>query len=180
MVITTSVSTVGTGLTLEVTHEPCTSPLPPGSVVLQLVESPPAQPNTRSTVRTGEHTDEALIELYWQAVPHSATSVGVLAVQETSVLFIGAGTFSAVVDLRTRRVLSEPRVELFWGFSFQRGSVLLRSELDCYMLSPDGSLLGHVPVDPPWQEIPDDEGITFVSPVYGRHRLAWAHTPTGA
>ena len=180
MVITTSFSTVGTGLTLEVAHEPCTTPLPPGDLALQLIEPPPAKPNTRSTVRASEHHSGALIEFYWQVVPHSATSVGILAVQETSVLFIGAGTYSAVVDLRAGRVLAEPHLELFWSFSFQRGSVLLRSELDCYMFSPAGSLLGHVPVDPPWQEIPDDEGISFVSPVYGRHRLAWANKPTGA
>ena len=180
MVITTSVSTVGTGLTIEVAHEPCTSPLPPARLVLQLVEPPPTEPNTRSTVRVGEDPDEAVVELHWQAVPHSATSLGLLAVQETSVLLVGAGTISAVVDLRTRRVLSEHPVQLFWGFSFQHGSVLLRSELDCFMFSPAGVLLGHVPVDPPWQEIPDDEGITFVSPVYGRHRLAWANNPTGA
>ena len=180
MHIKTSVSTVGTGLTLEVAHEPCTAPLPPRRLVLQLFELPPHERNTRSTIKTGDGPCESTIEFYWQSVPYCATSLGLLAIQETNVLFIGAGSFAAVVDFRSRRVLSEHPVELFWGFSYQHGSVLLRSELDCFMFSPAGRLLGHVPVDPPWEETADDDGITFVSLVYGRHRLPWARSPHGA
>jgi len=116
MFIKTSVSAVGTGLTLEVTHEFCSSPLPSGSSVLQLFELPPHDLNTRSTIKTGHGPDDCTIELYWQSVPYSATSVGLLAVQETYVLFIGAGratrrpTASARTVCMRMRCLQQPNV----------------------------------------------------------------------
>jgi len=94
-----------------------------------------------------------------------------MVIPETNMLFVGAGTLSAAVNLITREVVDEKKVFLFWGFERRCGFVLELGELECYLYNGLGRCIGSVPVDPPYdiREVPG--GLEFVSPVMGSHVL---------
>jgi hypothetical protein len=170
------VSTVGQSLTVEVLNEVTREPFPPGEAVLQVFEDPLQRPNTRTIIRVSELPLPPFrpIEFYWCATGSAGESVGILAIESTRVLFLGAGRFLAVIDLSGSRVIHEHPLQQFWSISHQHASVIVRSELECFLFARDGTLCGSVPVDPPWQEHMDDQGIHFESSVYGRQYLPWS------
>jgi hypothetical protein len=169
----TVVAIIGEGTTLCVTHDPCTEPFPAGSQVVQLFEDPTRACNTRTFVACAGAVPVVSVELYWLSDGYSARTLGLLAVEATGVLFLGCGRLVASVHLGSRRILAEHMVDLFWNLSYLNRSVLVRTELACFMFYPTGHLVGEVPIDPPWEEVLDSDGITFLSPVYGRRRLSW-------
>jgi hypothetical protein len=46
-------------------------------------------------------------------------------IPETEIVFLGAGTLSAVIDLRTQQVLDEKSIYMFWAFEWRRDSALI-------------------------------------------------------
>ena len=173
--IRTAVSTVGESLTIEVGNEPTREPLPSRYALVQLFEDPSRECNVRTTisVSTPDWRSPRPIELYWVSQRHLSECVSILAVEATQVLFLGVGRLLAVINYSTGEVLYEDILTLFWSLTHMHGSVLLRSELECCMFTEDGRLAGSVPVDPPWEESLDSDGIHFQSSVYGHAYLPW-------
>ena len=97
----------------------------------------------------------------------------IMNVEETSRLFLGGHRASCVVDLATMTAGHRFEHCLFWGFDrdTRPGFVLETGELDCLFRGLDGRVLGHVPVDPPWETFAEPGGIRFESIVYGSQFL---------
>ena len=94
-----------------------------------------------------------------------------MLIPETSVLFVGGGRVSAAVDLRSRKVVDQKHVCLFWAFELRPESVLEFGELESHLYSRGGHLLATVPVDPPYDVRDIDGGVEFTSEVMGTHVL---------
>jgi hypothetical protein len=151
MKIRVAVSTVGQSLTVEVSSESTRESLPCKQALVQLFEDPSFECEMRTTITVSSADGQTTrpIELYWTPELYVAESVGILAVEATQVLFIGAGRFLAVVNYSTGEVLGEHEITLFWNLTHIRNCVLLRSELECYLFSENGRLTGSTRVDPP-------------------------------
>jgi hypothetical protein len=175
MTIRTAISTIGQSVTVTVTNESATEPLPQRTGVIQLFEDPTHDCNARTTisVSSGGAQDDRSIEFYWLSAPYNSEAVGILAIERTGVIFIGAGRLLAVVNLATGQVLNERTLQLFWSLEHLHSSVLLRSELECCVFNERGVLEGSVAVDPPWKERVESAGIHFQSIVYGHAFLPW-------
>jgi hypothetical protein len=107
--------------------------------------------------------------------PVGLCDLTILFVEETRRLFLGGRRLSSVVDL-DRGTVDHPFEHcLFWGFDrvTRPGFILETGELDCLFRALDGRVLGHVPVDPPWESLVEPGGIRFESIVHGSQFLAF-------
>lgn len=170
--IRTEYSSLGQGGPLSVLHQVCTDPLKPRAGWVQLFEDLQGEANCRTEIAWEERPGAQRLELYWTAAPW-CSQVGLVGDPPTGRVFIAAGRCVAVVDLLAGQVLNTFPVECVWSLRSWRGAVLLRSELTCALFARDGTLLREVPVDPPWQEAEDGQGICFDSMVMGRQRIDW-------
>lgn len=143
----------------------------------------PADPEVLVVVddeRTADHTVRLDVDGFrvWyllEAIPTGLVDLTVMFVEETARLFLGGKRLSCVVDVA--RGVVEHRFEhcLFWGFdrATRPGFVYEAGELDCLFRGLDGRVLGHVPVDPPWDCQPEAGGLRFESMVHGTTFLAF-------
>lgn len=156
-----------------VSHTGCTQRHRGNASVIIVGEDPAAECNTLTEIHIVSGAQEAVIHAYWRSNRTTGETVHILVIEETERVFVGAGRFFAIVDYENLALVRETEVCLFWNFHRVSGYVLVRAELDCFLLSEAGEVHGQVPVDPPWQERVTEEGIEFDSVVYGRRILGW-------
>jgi hypothetical protein len=84
-----------------------------------------------------------------------------------SVLFIGAGSVSATVNVKTRSIICQNYTALFWGWVAVQGFILEMGELDCRLYKNNGELVGETSVDPPYEYTVTHEAIIFKSCTLG-------------
>ena len=101
-------------------------------------------------------------------------SFELLLVEQTGTLFLGAVSAVAVVDINTMRPVSQHRTEGFWGFERKDVHVLELGEFNCFLYDLHGAVLGHAPVDPPYDTYETSEGIRFESIVSGTQWLRYS------
>ena len=112
----------------------------------------------------------------WQRELDGAVSFELLLVEQTGTLFLGAVSAVAVVDITTMRPVSQHRTEGFWGFERKDAHVLELGEFNCFLYDLRGAVLGHAPVDPPYDTYETNDGIRFESIVFGTR---WLRYPAG-
>lgn len=110
----------------------------------------------------------------------ATTDLTILVLADHGRLFLGGGRRSCVIDLDRRVVEHTFDHWQFWGFDrlTRPGFVLETGELDALFRAPDGRILGHVPVDPPWESRVDQAGIRFSSLVQGERLLPFPEQET--
>lgn len=173
--VATCVGQVGGEANIRISHAPCTTPHRGDPAVTSLIADPTRACDTltRIRLRTGP-SDEKVVLLHWtgeDALP--APEFHVLMIESASRLFLAAAEFVGVLDYQAGRLVNELRVPYVQDFSWRRGCVVLRSELECLLFSPEGAVLGRVPVDPPWEERETPQGLEFRSEVAGTQLLRW-------
>jgi hypothetical protein len=153
------------------THEPTTGdPSLIGQGVLITEED--TDPDTLTTLEIRRKEISANVYLLWR--PESwHLSLSVLYVPETSVLFIGGGTFSATIDVHSMKVVHQHKVLLFWSFQHVPHSILELGEDECFLYNINGELIGSVPVDPPYDVVEQENAVEFVTTLFGVQRLAF-------
>ena len=154
---------------VQVTHDPTTGdPGRTGNGVV--VTEADVEPDTLTTIEVQRQETIDTVQLLWQ--PQSWHPMfSVLFMEETSVLFVGAGTFSAVIDINAQRIVHQHTVDLFWSFKQTRNSILELGEIECFLYKRNGELVGSVPVDPPYEVIESDDEVQFVTSLFGTQRI---------
>ncbi|MDP2576007.1 hypothetical protein Q8W40_27780 [Vibrio penaeicida] len=121
----------------------------------------------RTTVEITEGNSVTRIALLWSHF--SSTAEASLHWNEGShVLFLGAGSVSAVIDILNKCILDINYPELFWGWKHLKGNILELGELDCRLYTSSGQIIGQAPVDPPYDYKITDKGVFFSSIVAGK------------
>lgn len=156
---------------MTIAHEPCSFLGTPAPDILFL-KAEDSELNTLTRIEIQGEQLRQTIYLHWSS---KGENLEVLLVEETATLFIGAGTFSASVDLQQMRVVHENVVFLFWGYQHVREWVMELGELECFLYDRTGRLLASVPVDPPYEYFETETGIRFEADVSGTH---WLYYPT--
>ncbi len=144
-------------------HESCSGPSWCRNKEI-FIESNSAEKNTLSTIKFDDYLD---IYIFWESFT-SATSVEVLYVPETGVMFIGAGTVSARISTKDSSLLDSDDVCLFWGFDRHKEKYVLETgELECFLYNLEGKKISTAVVDPPYETKILEKGINFESIVSG-------------
>ena len=129
-------------------------------------------PDTITTIRVRCKCATQII--YWSWRPESwYFPLSILFVEETETLFVGGGTLSAIVDVRTMRVIRKHKSLLFWSFQHTRNSVIELGEVECFLFRRDGELVGSADVDPPYEVIEHDSDVEFLSSIFGSQRITY-------
>jgi len=172
--VRTHVRQIGGDLGVVVSHQACSEPHRGDPSVILLLEDPTGQSDTLTRVALRRDVGaETVVHLHWARLEDHPPEFHLLLVEGASRLFLAAGEFVGVLDYQEGCLVNELRLSTLYGLSWQRGCVVLRSELECLLLSPEGVVLGRVPVDPPWEERETREGLEFRSEVAGRQILRW-------
>ena len=88
--------------------------------------------------------------------------------EKQSLLFLGGGSLSAVLNLKSKEILHCNFPMLFWNWEIVEGNILELGELECRLYSPAGSLIGEAAVDPPYEYKVTPGVIEFSSIVVGK------------
>ena len=108
--------------------------------------------------------------IFWDD-SYSGTEVCFHWAEESKVLFIGAGTLSAVVNISTLELIDINYPDLFWSWKTLGDNILELGELACRLYTRKGNLIGEVAVDPPYDYVIMDHAIEFSSIIYGKARI---------
>ena len=146
-------------------HHP---PVCPSNALLLRAES--CELDTLTTLRIGRLGSEYEILVLWSS-NGSTFGFNLRYEESTGVLFIGAGTLSAVIHVSTLNIIDENIVDLFWDFVPCREFVLEQGELECRLYRKDGTCIGAVPVDPPYEWREKKTGLVFSSSIFGEQRI---------
>ena len=159
------------GATLLLAHEPTTGdPGPTGNGITITEED--VEPDTLTSIEVRQRDESKIVHVLWR--PQSwHLKFCVLFVPETSVLFIGGGTFSATIDVNSMKIIHQHRVDLFWSFQHMPRSILELGEIECFLYRTSGELVGSVPVDPPYDVVERESDVEFVTSLFGIQRLAF-------
>ncbi len=156
---------------LAVTHEPTTGDPGRTGQGVAITEAD-ITPDTLTTIKVRVQDKNRNVYVLWR--PQSwSLGLSILYVQESSTLFVGGSTFSAVVDINEMRLKRQHNVDLFWSFKHTPNSVLELGEIECFLYSREGDLIGSVPVDPPYDIIERDNEVEFVTSLFGIQRISF-------
>jgi hypothetical protein len=159
-------------LSISIAHEECSSFGTPAQNIL-LLKSSDDNLNTLTKLDINGTDLHRVIYVHWH-IGFGGEDFGVLLVEETNTLFIGAGSLSASVDLLEMKVVNQQDVMLFWSFKRVRNWVLELGEVECFLRSQSGAVLASVEVDPPYEYFETDKGIKIETNIYGTQ---WLHYP---
>lgn len=159
------------GATLLLAHEPTTGD--PGRTGKGItITEEDVEPDTLTSIEVRQCDESKVVHVLW--CPQSwRLNFCVLFVPETSVLFIGGGTFSATIDVNSMKIIHQHRVELFWSFQHMPRSILELGEIECFLYRTSGELVDSVPVDPPYDVVERESDVEFVTSLFGIQRLAF-------
>jgi len=166
--------TLGDGL-VEITHlSPDVLNETSGAIVLRELG---VTPNVLSQLRKWVGEERRTVSFLWRR--QSMTRGMSFMVSSDGMLFIGAETFAAAVNLRSAQVIDSHSVELFWSFKQVGDYVFEFGELSCFLRSRSGEILGEASVDPPYEIHESSEGIRFESIVMGTQWLCFPASTKG-
>ena len=111
-----------------------------------------------------------VLVVFWDG-SYSGTEICFHWAEESKVLFIGAGTLSAVVNISTLELIDINYPDLFWSWKAHGDNILELGELACRLYTRKGNLIGEVAVDPPYDYVIMDHSIEFSSIVYGKTKI---------
>ena len=125
-----------------------------------LVLSDENEINTKTIFEIRYDSKKIILVVFWDS-SYLGSEICFHWSEENQVLFIGAGTLSAVVDVKTLELLDINYPSLFWGWKALGDNILELGELDCRLYTTKGRLIGAVPVDPPYDYVITDRAIEF-------------------
>jgi len=166
---------------VRLSHEPCTSIGTPAPDVIVLHEDTGSPDTlTRIAVSFTDHSvGSTTLYIHWQPTI-TINNLGILFDDPSSTLFVGAGTVAAAVNLRTRQMIDQHTVLLFWGFQRVGQYVLELGEITCFLRAPTGQIVADAPVDPPYEVHQTPEGVRLSSGVAGTTWLRFPRPVPGA
>jgi len=135
-----------------------------------IVISDENEPDKKSIIEVRIGSSKCLIAFFWSHFSHS-TNVSLHWAEETSVLFIGAGTLSAVINPISKTLIDIQYPELFWSWECIKDYILELGELECRLYKPSGELVGSTAVDPPYEYQLTKNAIVFSSIVIGETKI---------
>ncbi|MEZ6124641.1 MAG: hypothetical protein R3C49_15925 [Planctomycetaceae bacterium] len=157
--------------TLLLTHELITGDPERNGEGITITEED-VEPDTLTSVEVRRGGDSQTVHVLWR--PQSwHLNFCLLFVPETSVLFIGGGTFSATVNVSSMKIIHQHRIELFWSFQHMPRSILELGEIECILYRTSGELVGSVPVDPPYDVVEQKNDVEFLTSLFGIQRLTF-------
>lgn len=159
---------------LRITHEPCSFFGTPAKDLLLLTSSDENR-NILSRIEISGKEFNRSIYLHWFYREY-VDDFGILLVEETGLLFLGAGTYSGVIDLNRLLIIQEKVVDSFWHYERVSDWILELGELDCFLYNKAGSQVDCAPVDPPYEYTVTPDGIRFECIVYGTQWLRFPKT----
>ena len=113
---------------------------------------------------------QIVLVIFWDG-SYSGTEICFHWTEENKVLFIGAGTLSAVVNISNMELIDINYPDLFWGWEALGDKILELGELACRLYTRKGNLIGKVAVDPPYDYVMMDHAIEFSSIISGKARI---------
>ena len=158
--------TLGDGL-VEITHlAPDALDETSGAIVLREAR---VTPNVLSQLQIWIGDERRTVLFLWRC--QSKVRGMSFLVASDGMLFIGAETFAAAVDLRSGSVVDAHSVPLVWSFKEVGGFVVELGETLCFLRARSGEILGEASVDPPYEIHETSEGVRFESEVMGTQWL---------
>lgn len=154
---------------IQVLHTPCSDPIGRSDDGL-LIRSNDSHPDILTSIVAGEHQNPSRVYIYWEKVT-TTDNFNLMFIPETQTLFVGAGTISATINLQSLSLVTQNDLTLFWSFQRRSSWVLELGELECFLYELDGTQIGKVPVDPPYEIEEKESGIRIVSIVAGSQWL---------
>ena len=88
--------------------------------------------------------------------------------ENSNLLFLGGGSLSAVINLKTKEILHYNFPMLFWNWEILGDHILELGEIECRLYNSVGALVGEAPVDPPYEYKVTNGVIEFSSIVHGK------------
>ena len=152
------------------------------SIVVNSTQSSAPEPNADFTISEPGETDnksllqvtindvKTIIAIYWSHCDEGA-SLSFHWVEDQNMLFIGAGSISAVLNLDTLTIIDINYPDLFWGWECIGENILELGELACRVYRKSGIAVGETMVDPPYKYKVTDEEIIFSSIVLGETKI---------
>ncbi len=153
------------GQALSILHEPRTDFGPHGDA-LRLADDT-GRPNVLTRLEISGR--DRVVWLLWE--DRGFDAFGLAYVRATDTLFVGAGRISATIHIESRRIVERNEPDVFWGHERVGTYVLELGELECILYDPAGCVIGHAPVDPPYEYEVEDDGIRFRSIVLGERYI---------
>ena len=125
-----------------------------------------------SAVRLPREYGQPILWVEWEPLL-AGPFFGLHFESDAGVVFIGASTLSATIQLEPLELLEYRQPALFWKFERRGRFVLEMGELECHLHSCQGQRLGTVPCDPPYDIEEVSRGVVVTSPVCGSQLLEY-------
>jgi hypothetical protein len=124
----------------------------------------------KSILRVGFDGKNVTVQILWSHFSDDV-DIGFHWSEESKVLFVGAGSVSAVLNLDTMDIIDINYPVLFWQWKYINDHILELGELECRLYSTSGKFIGQTAVDPPYEYEMIDNAIEFTSIVVGKTRI---------
>jgi len=140
--------------------------------IADLVISEKDEPDRNSFIEVIESDSVFVISLHWSHFTNTQKPT-IYWNDKDKILFLGAGYVSAVINIKTKKILDINYPDLFWAWELIEGNILELGELDCRLYSLTGQLIGHTQVDPPYDYHASENAIHFSSIVIGKTSIEY-------
>ena len=132
------------------------------------------QTEYKSILSVSTRNENFIIAMYWSHFSDES-EINFFWTEETQTLFLGAGSVSAVINLKEKTLKDINYPMLFWSWVVFGEHVLELGETECRVYSASGELIGQADVDPPYDYKVTEEEIEFSSIVMGKRKIKLKH-----
>jgi hypothetical protein len=132
------------------------------------------QTKYKTILSVSTRNEKFIIAMFWYHFSEDA-DINYFWIEETQTLFLGAGSVSAVINLKENIIKDINYPMLFWSWKAIEEYVLELGETECRVYSKSGELIGQTDVDPPYDYIVTEDAVEFTSIVMDKRKIKLKH-----